>query len=94
MGCIGAQDSQKADKQLEQFLEAGTAGTALFFAFTKSEGSQVSPEPLVWRFGCFLSELTEEQPDNYVAASVVNRAYTALSPLSIRSKRVLGFWQR
>ncbi|CDI85908.1 hypothetical protein EPH_0064790 [Eimeria praecox] len=35
-----ARDEQKADKQLEQFLEAGNTGTALFFAFTKSEDPQ------------------------------------------------------
>ncbi|CDI78970.1 hypothetical protein EAH_00009160 [Eimeria acervulina] len=56
-------DSQKADKQLEQFLEAGTAGTALFFAFTKSEGSQGVEEMnrcmLVGLVGpCILEDLT------------------------------------
>ncbi|CDJ47273.1 Axonemal 1-beta dynein heavy chain dynein heavy chain, related [Eimeria brunetti] len=35
-----AKDDQKADKQLEQFLEAGSTGTALFFSFTRSEDSQ------------------------------------------------------
>ncbi|CDJ60958.1 hypothetical protein EMWEY_00008520 [Eimeria maxima] len=35
-----ARDGQKADKQLEQFLEAGNTGTALFFALTKSCDSQ------------------------------------------------------